>query len=81
MSMRAGLPYTYTSVFRVLGVTFDERLCFADHVAGVLRRVLIRQGVLAQLVHRTWRLAVAVIRSTHSALITSLIRYGLVVTG
>ena len=54
---------------------------FDAQVADVLSRASIRREIMAQLAGRTWGLELSVPRSTHSALITSLVRYGLSVVG
>ena len=79
--MRGSRPYTYADLFKVLGVTLDHVMGFETHVTDVIGRVLVRQGVMAQLARRTCGIEVGVLRSTHGALITSLVRYGLAVAG
>ena len=81
VAMRASLPYVYSDPLRILGAPWDGRMCFMDHISGVLDRANVRHGVMARLAHSTWGLEVGVLRATHAALLVSLSGYGLVVYG
>ena len=54
---------------------------FTEHVNNILNRALVRHGVMAQLASTEWGLEAGVLRSTHIALVTSLIQYGLTTLG
>ena len=81
VALRDSLPYVYSEQVRILGVLWDSRMCFVDHIQGGLNRANVRHGVVARLARSTWGLWVRVLRATHSALLTNLSSYGLVVVG
>ena len=81
LALREALPYAYTDPLKILGVWWDARLCFAEHIHRVLDRAKVRHGVMARLARSTWGLEVGVLRSTHAALLVSLSGYGLVAVG
>ena len=80
-SFRTRLPFNFGEQIRLLGLIIDDGLTQEKQVDSVMRRVLVRQGVMAQLAKRKWGLEVGILRSTHATLITSLISYGLVAVG
>ena len=51
------------------------------HVDDVICRATVRRGAMAQVARSLWGLDVGILRSTHAALITSLISYCLEVVG
>ena len=79
--LRGHLPYGYQEEFRVLGVMLDSRMGMEAHVKDIIGRSMVRHGVMAQVGRSTWWLEVGTLRSTHSALLTSLVSYCLVVAG
>ena len=79
--MKAELPYEFQKSFKVLGMVLDERLGCEEHGEEMLRRITARHGVMAQLARISWRLETGILRSTHGALLTSIIRHGLVAIG
>ena len=76
----APLPrlYVYPDPLTRLGVKWDSRLCFMDHISGILTRAGVRHAVMARLVRSSWGLEVGVLRTTHAAPLVSLTGYGLV---
>ena len=58
----------------------DEAFGFASHVDNAVQRAMVRHRVMAQLARSLWGLEAGILRSTHAAVITSLVRFGLVVT-
>ena len=78
---RADLPFKWQEEMEILGVTFDERLCFRAHIQRLLGRAKVRHSVMSKLARSSWGLETGVLRVTHEALLTSLIRYGMVATG
>ena len=80
-SFRTRLPFNSGEQIRLLGLIIDDGLTREKQVDSVIRRVLVRQGVMAQLAKRKWELEVGILRSPHAALITSLISYALVAVG
>ena len=71
-SLKHALPYHYKTDFKILGVQFDQVLGFKSHVEQTFRRAGVRQGIMASLAKRSWGLEVGILRSTHQALISSL---------
>ena len=76
-----GFPYPLADNMRALGVQMDEWLTLDEHYKGVFARAQVRQGVLAEVAHSSWGLETSILRITHDALITSMLRYGLTLTG
>ena len=74
-------PYVFPESIRILGLQWDSRLCFAEHVNNVLSRAKIRHGVMSRLARSTWALEVGALRSSQAALLTSLAGYGLAAYG
>ena len=79
--LKAELPYATPGTFKILGVAFDENLGFGAHYDQVSRKAGIRHGIMATLARRAWGLEVGIMRSAHSALLTSLLTYGLAAIG
>ena len=75
------LPYAYSSLIKILGVYIDEHLGLQHHYGQIIKRARVRHGVMATLAQRRWGLDVGILRSTHAALLTSLMTYGLAATG
>ena len=75
------LPYSVVSRFRLLGVVFDENFRFQDHVSQILEKAKIRLAILAKVSSNSWGLDTGMLRLTGKALVLSLLRYGLTVTG
>ena len=80
-SFQKCLPYTFTDTLKNLGVLFGKKMRFSCHIEGMLGRAGIRHGVMAKLAGSSWVLEVDVLRSTHSALLTSMTRYSIVTYG
>ena len=80
-SLRGKLPYTYAASFRILGVALSARMGFEEHVGAVIGRTTTRHGVMAQLARTTYGLEAGLLRSTHKALITSVVVFGLTSVG
>ena len=66
---------------RVLGALLDNHMTLGDHFRTLMAKAQGRQGILAKVARVTWGLNSAALRVTHDALITTLLRYGLVLTG
>ena len=52
-----------------------------DHFTSPLKRSQLRQGLLVRVARMTWVLNTTVLRITHDAIVTSPLRYGLVLAG
>ena len=74
-------PYPLSSALKVLGITIDRHFTFDSHCSALLAKSRTRQGILSSVAHRGWGLETAVLRITHDALVTSLLRYGLNILG
>ena len=77
----SGLPYQVTSSIKILGVIFDRKFSFTPHIQGIMDRAKIRLAILQRLAGCTWGAETNLLRLTGEALVTSLLRYGLAVTG
>ena len=74
-------PYRYAETIKTPGLCLDELSGFSERMDNGLKKAIVRHGVMAQLASTRWGLEAGVLRSTHLALIASLIQYGLVVFG
>ena len=80
-NLSARRPYKCPPAFRVLGVQLDNTLGGAEHHSQVLRKACVRRGRMATLAQKEWGLEVGILRSAHSARLTSMATYGLAATG
>ena len=74
-------PYPLSSTMKVLGITIDRHFTFDSHHSALLAKSRTRQGILSSVAHRGWGLETSILRITHDALVTSLLRYGLNILG
>ena len=74
-------PYPLSPTLKVLGIIIDRHFTFDSHCTALFAKSRTRQGIMASVARRGWGLETAVLRITHDALITSLLRYGLSVLG
>ena len=72
-----GFPYPIAENMRVLGVQLAEWFSLDSYYQALFSRAQVRQGVLAKVAHSSWGLETSILRVTHGAIITSLLRYGL----
>ena len=77
----AGSPYPDKESVKILGVVCDAGLTFAEQIASVFERAKIRMAVLARVAGSSWGPETGMLRLTHEALLTSLVRYGWAVIG
>ena len=75
------LPYKFVQSLKILGVVFDDQFGFKLQIDAMLDRAKVRHGVMARLARSSWGLEVGVLRTTHTALLTSMTRYALVTIG
>ena len=73
-------PFKSVKVLKIAGLMLDERLSFQEHFCAEIRAE-IRMGVPPRVSGFVWGFGTNVLRMTSNALITSLWRYGLAVTG
>ena len=76
-----GFPFPMTATMRVLGVTLDPYLTLDAHYEGIIAKAQMRQGILSRVAGYKWGLETGILRMTHDAVIGSLLRYALVLTG
>ena len=76
-----GFPFTLEANLKVLGVILDDHLTMDANIQAMLSRAQLRQGILAKMAKTTWGLETGVLRITHNAIITSLLRYALTLIG
>ena len=76
-----GFPYPLSEGVKVLGVTMDEYFTLDEHLKIMSTKAQVRQGILSKVSRCTWGLEMTILRLTHDALITSLLRYAMVVVG
>ena len=76
-----GFPYPLEEHIKVLGMYLEDHFAMDMHITSLLTRAQLGQGILAKLARSTWGLETSALRITHEAIITSLLRYGLVVFG
>ena len=79
--MDENFPFPLKAVVRVLGVDIDWYLSFDEHFASTLKKAQVRQGLLSRVARSSWGLEWGVLRMTHDAVITSLMRYALCIVG
>ena len=66
---------------RVLGVLFDPFMSMDRNWQILTHKAQGRMGVLARLARFKWGLETGVLKMTHESIVTSLLRYGLVISG
>ena len=74
-------PAPLSESTRVLGAANDWSLVLDAHLQTVPTRARVRQGILRRVARTMWGLETAALRITHNAVITSLLRYGVVLVG
>ena len=79
--LKGRLPHEYAQQVRILGVLFHGNAGFNAHTDDVIRRAMVRHGILARIARSTWDMEVGILRSTHAMLLVSLVRYGLSIVG
>ena len=76
-----GFPYPVADEMAILGITFDPHMTLDAHFKVLLAKAQLRQGILTRVARTSWGLETTILKVTHDALLTSLLRYGLVVMG
>ena len=75
------LPFPLTEEVKVLGIQFDHRMTMDTQMENLRAKAQLRQEILAKVSRQGWGLEAGLLQITHSAVITSLLRYRLVVQG
>ena len=76
-----GAPYPLSDDLEVLGITLDTHFPLDAPFERLLAWPRVRQSIPARIFRTTWRLDTMVLRVTRNALLTSILRYGLILTG
>ena len=74
-------PYSTVAQIKILGVAFDKEFSFRAHLERSLAKAKTILAILPVVSSCSWGLKVGMLRLTGNALIISLLRYGLAVTG
>ena len=74
-------PLPLEDTVKILGILLDKHLTLDDHFRDLLRRSQMRQAVLARIAKQKWGLDSTILKITHDALVTSFVRYGLILVG
>ena len=74
-------PYPLNATIKILGITFDRHFTFDEHFDLLQAKARTRQSIMAGVAHRKWGLETSILRISSDAIITSLLRYGLLVLG
>ena len=74
-------PFPVDDAAKILGVRIDNHLTLDVHFRYLLCRLQVRQAVLSRVAKQKWGLDTAIIKITHDALITSFVRFGLIMVG
>ena len=76
--MGVELPYPPSEVVRVPGILIDRFGTMDEHFLGHRTKAQVRHGLLARASRTNWGLEIGVLQITHDAIITSVLRFGLV---
>ena len=76
-----GFPYPLSDSVKILGLTLDEYFALDEHMKILSAKAQVRQGILSRVARCAWGLESTVLRLTHDALVTSLLRYAMAVVG
>ena len=77
----AALPYSQVSRIKILGMLFDQRFSFEDHMSKILAKARTRLAILNKVAGSSWGLETGMLRLTGKSLVLSLLRYGQTVVG
>ena len=78
---RSALPFQWHEEIRILGVIFDPLLTFRGHIQKLMQRAQLRHCIMSSLSRTNWGLETGILRTTHSAQLVSLTRFGLATIG
>ena len=81
VDLQESFPVPIASSVRVLGVEIDQYMTLDVQFKETLRKAQQRQGILARMSRFDWGLETGVLCMTHTAIITSLLRYGMIMVG
>ena len=75
------LPYSRVDRIKLLGMWFDRQFNFNIHMDQLWRKAKLRLAILSKVASTSWGLETGMIKATGKALVVSLLRYGLILTG
>ena len=81
LTFLVGLPCPATRAMRVPGLTLDMHHTQDEDYGIVISEAQMRQGVLGSAAKCKWGMDTGVLKMTHDAVITSILRNAFVVTG
>ena len=81
MNFWEGFPFPAVESMKVLGLTIDMFFALDDHYQEIVGKAQMRQGILSRVAKCKWGMDTGVMKMTHDAVITSLLRYALTITG
>jgi hypothetical protein len=70
-----GIKFSYESHPKFLGVVFDPKLTFAQHIEQVREKCMKRISILKILANKNWRITKKTLTNIYYALVRSLIDY------
>ena len=76
-----GFPCPMSDEMRILGITLDPHLALGVLSRCLVSKALVRRSIFVRVARTSWGLDASVLRVTHDAFVSSLLRYGLVFTG
>ena len=68
-------PFPLPTKGEISGVTFDRHFTLDPHYLSVLPKPKVRRGSLNRVAHGVWGLEHGIVRMTHDAVVTTLLRY------
>ena len=74
-------PFPITDAVKIHGVTFDTQFTLDERFKNVMTKAALRQRLLNRVANCRWGLEVGTLHITQNAVINSLLRYALAVTG
>ena len=80
-SEKCGYPLPITETIKILGVEIDSQFKLDEHFKSMITKAAVRECIPAKVANCHWELEVGVMHITHNAVINSMLRYALVVTG
>ena len=67
-------PYPAAGYMEIPGLTVDMHFALDDYYQDIVNKAQMRQGVLSRVARCEWGMATGVMKMTHDAVITSLLR-------
>ena len=74
MNFWDGFPYPAAEYMETLGLTAVMHFALDDYYQDIVNRAQMRQGILSRVARCKWGMDTGVMKMTHDAVITSLLR-------